>query len=80
MVAKNDYDKVLETVSAWPSEDRAALIGDLVRGLENFERPSPPRGTLSKARGLLRTDKPAPTDEEVRQWIEEYRMNKYGKR
>lgn len=80
MVARNDYDKILETVSAWPLEDRTSLINDLVRGLSDFKRPAPPRNTLPQARGLLRTDKPAPTDEEVRQWLEEHRMNKYGKR
>ena len=29
--------------------------------------------------GLLATDRPPPTDKEVRQWLEERRMEKYGR-
>jgi hypothetical protein len=34
--------------------------------------------SLQRALGLLATDKPAPTDAEVEQWLEEYRQEKYG--
>lgn len=34
--------------------------------------------TLDRALGLLATDQPAPTDEEVEQWLEEHRQEKYG--
>jgi hypothetical protein len=79
MVAKTDYQRVLEIVSSWPYDDRARLIDDLTQGLVD-QLPPPPRDTLSRAIGLLKTDAPPPSDEEVKQWIHEHRMNKYGQR
>ena len=37
----------------------------------------PRRNTLDKAWGLLATDRPAPSDAEVEQWLNEHRMEKY---
>ena len=34
--------------------------------------------TLPKALGLLASDRPAPTDEQVQAWLDEHRMEKYG--
>jgi hypothetical protein len=79
MVAKTDYDKILKAVSAWSLEDRAALVNELVRGLGEQRKPAP-RDTLSRARGLLRTEQPPPSDEDVKQMIDEHRMSKYGQR
>jgi len=38
----------------------------------------PKRNTLEKALGLLYTGKPAPSDAEVKEWLHEHRMEKYG--
>jgi hypothetical protein len=40
--------------------------------------PRPQRATVHKAFGLLATDRPAPTDAEVQQWLEERRLRKYA--
>jgi hypothetical protein len=80
MVAKNDYDQVLKTISTWPVEDRAALATDLIRGLGDQPRDPVPRDTLSKALGLLRGNGPPPSDEDVERMIDEHRMSKYGQR
>jgi hypothetical protein len=37
------------------------------------------RGSLRNLVGLLATDQPPPTDEEVERWLEEHRMDKYGR-
>ena len=34
--------------------------------------------TLGKAVGLLRTGQPAPADEQVREWLAEERLRRYG--
>ncbi len=34
--------------------------------------------SAAEVQGLLRTDRPAPNDETVKQWIDEHRMEKYG--
>ena len=38
----------------------------------------PRENTLDKAAGLLRLKGPAPTDEQVRQWLDEELLRKYG--
>ncbi len=38
----------------------------------------PPQDTFSEAYGLLETGVPGPSDEEVKQWLHERRMAKYG--
>lgn len=38
----------------------------------------PKKNTLKKALGLLATNGPAPTDEEVEQWLREHRLEKYA--
>jgi len=40
--------------------------------------PAPRAKTLSKALGLLRTERPAPTDAEIERWLEEHLLSKYG--
>jgi PHD/YefM family antitoxin component YafN of YafNO toxin-antitoxin module len=38
----------------------------------------PRRNTLDKAWGLLATDRSAPSDAEIEQWLDEHRTEKYG--
>ena len=40
--------------------------------------PPPPRNTYKQAKGIAGGSGSAPTDEQVRQWIDEHRMTKYG--
>lgn len=72
------YTSVLHTVQTWPARQRYLLVQDLLKTLEPEVEPTKREDTLSLARGLLATDKPAPTDEEVAQWLEEHRLEKYG--
>lgn len=79
----SDYETILHTVEDWPVEQRIQLIQDILSALKSSQTtqmPSrPPRKrTLEQALGLLATDKPAPSDAEVKQWLEEHRMEKYG--
>jgi hypothetical protein len=41
--------------------------------------PPMQRGSLRNLVGLLATDQPPPTDEEVERWLDEHRMEKYGR-
>jgi hypothetical protein len=72
------YTSILHTVRTWPARQRYLLVQDLLKTLEPDIEPIQTEDTLSLARGLLATDKPAPTDEEVAQWLEEHRLEKYG--
>lgn len=73
------YDEVVRQVRTWPAEQRYRLIQDLLRTIHPAaDVPSPARDTLSEAWGFLKTEAPPPTDEEVRQWLDEARMEKWG--
>ena len=75
----NSYDSVLQTVRQWPPDRRFALVRDVINTLETeVFPPQPRRQTLKKALGLLAADRPAPSDAEVQQWLDEYGMEKYG--
>ncbi len=59
--------------------DRLLLVEAIVRSLSEEFRPRPPvpKGTLTGLRGLLKTDGPPPTDEEVKVMLEERLEEKY---
>jgi hypothetical protein len=73
-----DERAVMGRISAWSPARRLALARRILTELERELFPRPRRPTGEIARGLLATDQPPPTDEEVEQWLEEERMKKYG--
>jgi len=73
------YQGVLDIVRQWPTAQQIALVEDVLKTISSrVEPPKQRRRTLDRALGLLATDKPAPTDDEVKQWLDERRMEKYG--
>jgi hypothetical protein len=61
-----------------PPSDRLALISAIVESLQDTTIAQPDRsGAIQRMRGLLKTDKPAPTDAEVAVILEERRVEKY---
>ncbi len=73
------YENVLDIVSHWPPIQQRALVNDVLKMISpRIQPPRERRPTLNEALGLLATDGPAPTDEEVKQWLDEHRMEKYG--
>jgi hypothetical protein len=61
-----------------PPSDRLALISAIVESLQDTTIAQPDRsGAIQRMRGLLKTDKPAPTDVEVAVMLEERRVEKY---
>ena len=74
-----DYETILQIVRNWPPARRISLMQDMLRTLvptEAGERAYHP--TLKRALGLLATDQPAPSDEEVALWLGERRVERYG--
>ncbi len=72
-----NYETVIKTVRQWTPDRRFALVQDV---LDTLAPPhnKPRRKTLDKALGLLATDRPAPSNAEIEQWLDERRMEKYG--
>ncbi|MBL1174198.1 hypothetical protein [Pantanalinema sp. GBBB05] len=58
--------------------DRLALVGAIIESLQELPSLPPERSrAIEQMRGLLKTDQPAPTDEEVAAMLEERRVEKY---
>jgi len=76
---KTDYQQVLQTVRSWSAAQRFTLVQDVLKTLAPVESSArAARQTHDQARGLLANDRPAPSDEEVAQWLDERRAERYG--
>jgi hypothetical protein len=75
-----EYSSVIKTVSTWPLEDRITLAQDLLGTLKSdVAQRRTSKNTADQALGIAKGSGPAPTDGEVKQWIDEHRMEKYGR-
>ncbi len=76
---------VLNRVKTWPTTLQITLAHKILESLDNAEAPAtaaPVKGrglTASEIQGLLKTDRLPPDDETVERWIDEHRMEKYGR-
>ncbi len=70
--------EVKEQVFKLPPSDRLALISAIIESLQDQPVSAGDRsGAIQRMRGLLKTDQPAPTDEEVAAMLDERRVEKY---
>jgi hypothetical protein len=60
-----------------PSSERLALASAIIESLQSQPIFADRSGAIQRMRGLLKTDRPAPTDEEVAAMLEERRLEKY---
>ncbi len=82
-----DVSSVLETVKRWPPQARVSLARMILETVESPQMDAQGSGQTELSRrgkpiesliGLGAGSGPPPSDEMVRQWIDEYRMEKYG--
>ena len=67
-----------EQIFKLPSSDRLALVSAIIESLQNQPTFDVDRsGAIQRMRGLLKTDQPTPTDEQVAVMLEERRVEKY---
>jgi hypothetical protein len=70
--------EVKEQVFKLPPSDRLALVSAIIESLQDQPASGADRsGAIQRMRGLLKTDQPAPTDEEVAAMLEARRTEKY---
>ena len=60
-----------------PREDRLALLRELILSLELEESMFSRSSSLARVRGLLKSDAPPPTDEQIREIYVRYLIEKY---
>ena len=78
-VENSNYDATLKTIRQWTNAQRYALLQDVLRTLApEAEKPRVRERTLEQALRVVPLDRLPPTDEEVAQWLDEHRMEKYG--
>ncbi|BDI19394.1 hypothetical protein ANSO36C_51960 [Nostoc cf. commune SO-36] len=67
-----------EQVFKLSPSDRLALVSAIIESLQDTAISQPERsGAIRRMRNLLKTDRPAPTDEEVTSMLQERRVDKY---
>jgi hypothetical protein len=70
--------EVKEQVFKLPPSDRLALISAIVESLQSPPIAQPERSeAIQRMRGLLKTDQPAPSDQDVAETLEVRRVEKY---
>jgi len=76
-----DFNAVLGHITAWPPEVRITLARRILESVES--RPASqatPRGySAAEAIALVNSQQPAPDDDTVSRWVNEHRMEKYGR-
>ncbi len=78
-VAPAEYHDVFQIVSQWPPVARRGLLRDVLKTFHNEGIPRPTRGfSADQVIQLLRSDQPAPTDEERDRILEDELIKKYA--
>jgi len=75
-----DRDTILRVVRSWPPNEQRALAGDILRhsGALLAEEPLAPPDSVGLA-GLLATGDAPPTDEDVADWLDDRRLERYDR-
>jgi hypothetical protein len=72
------FQEVKEQILKLLQGDRLAVVSAIIESLQEEPVPKGDRsGAIQRMRGLLKTDQPAPTDEEVSAMLDERRLEKY---
>ena len=74
----DEFESVLKAVAGWSADRRATLAHVLIESLTREAAAARPKPTIDQIVGVARGAGPPPTDEQVKQWINEHRMRKYG--
>lgn len=74
---EHSEQEILDEVRTWEPERRLALVRQILEMSPTVSKP-PRRIPLDQVFGMLKTDRPAPSDEECRRITEEERLKKYG--
>lgn len=75
-----DRETILHAVQSWPTEEQIALAEEILELAQGptVEEPLEPPDSRSLS-GLIANGQTPPTDEEVAQWLDAHRMEKYGR-
>ena len=74
-----DRETLLQVVRSWQPDEQLAFAQEILRllSLPFVEEPLCPPDSQGLA-GLIANGKPPPSDDEVAQWLNEHRNERYG--
>lgn len=75
-----DRETILQAIRTWPLDEQRALAREILErvGVPLVEEPLAPPDSHGLA-GLIANGQTPPTDEEVAQWLDERRLERYGR-
>lgn len=73
-----DPEAILRAIEGRTLEDQVALADRILQRARTLPPPPLPHLSWHQMIGIAATGKPAPSDEEVAQWLDDYRTQKYG--
>jgi hypothetical protein len=74
-----DSDAILEAIRTWPLADQMALAQAILQRASSQLAQAPQRPTWREMAGLASNGQEPPSDEDVVRWLDEHRMEKYGR-
>jgi hypothetical protein len=72
------YQEIVAEIGHLSIEERLRLIEQLARSVQADLAPSRRGSSLERLQGILKTDGPPPTDEDVREMITDYLIEKHS--
>jgi len=72
------YQEMVAEIGQLTVEERLLLIEQLTRSVQADLVPPRRRSSLERLQGILKTDGPPPTDDEVRDMIADYLIEKHS--
>jgi hypothetical protein len=80
-IPTSDREAILKVIDAWPLEDQVALAQMILRRSAAhmaLGAKAPQRPSWKQMAGIGSKGQTPPSDEEVAQWLDEHRLEKYG--
>lgn len=66
-----EYDRMMAQIRRWSPDRRLIWVHDILNTLPAAPKRPQREPTLHRALGLLATERPAPSDEIIQQWLHE---------
>lgn len=77
-----EHDAILRAIAAWPVEEQMTLARSILERITGSQPSDSGEGAVRSTWGALygvaSSGSEPPSDEQVAQWLDEHKMDKYG--
>ena len=73
-----DRETILRAIDELPADEQLSLAQAILQRLSSHASSLPQQPSWRQMVGLASNGQPAPSDEQVAQWLDEHRTEKYG--